>query len=45
MKKLVILILLFSSSFGFAQDEFFVRLHYITYKNSDAKDVLEHDKK
>ena len=45
MKKLVILILLFSSSFGFAQDEFFVRLHYITYKNSDAKDVIEHEKK
>ena len=45
MKKIVILVILISSSFGFSQDDFFVRLHYITYKNSDAKDVIEHEKK
>ena len=45
MRNLVVFIILFSSSFGFSQDDFFVRLHYITYKNSDVKDVIEHEKK
>ena len=44
MKKFVILVILISSSFGFSQDDFFVKLHYITYKNSDAKDVIDHEK-